>query len=100
MESALITMPPVSSASSSAAADLPLAVGPAIITASKVIASPIAGPSRMTSVPRPGYYRLLSVIGEGAAPADYLPALSEHHEPVILSPGKAFEMLVHHDQWD
>src|SRR5271156_6501923 len=34
MESALMTMPPVASASSSASADLPLAVGPAISTAS------------------------------------------------------------------
>src|SRR5207344_836052 len=33
MESALMTMPPVSCASSSASADLPLAVGPAISTA-------------------------------------------------------------------
>src|SRR3984893_16553778 len=37
MESALITTPPVFCASSSASADLPLAVGPAISTASKLL---------------------------------------------------------------
>ena len=51
----------------------------------------------MTSIPPPGTYRLLSVIGEDANPADYLPVLSGHQDPVILSPDKAFEVLVHHN---
>ncbi len=53
----------------------------------------------MTSVERPGHYRLLSVIGEGAEPADYLPILTDRFEPVVLSPGRAFEVLVHHDDF-
>src|SRR5262249_49506119 len=50
----------------------------------------------MTSVEPPGYYRLLSVIGEGAEPADYASIVSDRLDPVVLSPGRAFEVLVHH----
>jgi phosphoserine phosphatase len=46
----------------------------------------------------PREYRLLSVIGEGADPADYLAIASDHMDPVILSPGHAFELLVHHER--
>ncbi len=53
----------------------------------------------MTSVERPGHYRLLSVVGEGAEPADYLPLLADRFEPVVLSPRRAFEVLVHHDDF-
>src|SRR6185312_9037872 len=48
MESALMMMPPVRSASESASADLPLAVGPAISTAS--VASPFAPPRSSPSM--------------------------------------------------
>src|SRR6266478_2307030 len=70
MESALITTPPISSAKASAWCDLPLAVGPAIRTA-----------SNFTSLP---FFRgtmfVLNVIGKGAAK--------------ILSPGHAFDLAV------
>lgn len=52
----------------------------------------------MTSVPPPGTYRLLSVIGTGADPALYLPAISHYLDPVILSPSQAFEVLVRHER--
>src|SRR3954454_12447959 len=77
MESALITMPPISSARASAAADLPLAVGPAIRTASNFIGQ------RMF---------VLSVIGKGAEP-DLFAGLGASAVE-ILSAGFAFDIPV------
>src|SRR6188508_2805297 len=76
MESALITAPPICSASASAAADLPLAVGPAISTASKLMA---------------GTMFVLNVIGKGAEPSLFS---GIGGAPVILSPGLAFDLPV------
>src|SRR5688572_16670620 len=77
MESALITAPPIRSASASAARDLPLAVGPAISTASKLLMA--------------GTMFVLNVIGKGAAP-DLFRSLGG--TPAILSPGFAFDLPV------
>src|ERR1700733_10684339 len=77
MESALITTPPISSAKASAWCDLPLAVGPAIRTASYFMARTMF---------------VLNVIGKGAEPGlfrglDYGPAN-------ILSPRHAFDLPI------
>jgi len=53
----------------------------------------------MTSYDPPGHYRLLSVIGDGARPEEYLPILTDRFDPVVLSEGRAFEVLVHHDDF-
>src|SRR3569833_3067733 len=77
MESELITTPPISSAMASAAADLPLAVGPAIRTASNFIAATMF---------------VLNVIGKGADPELFAGLGAGAVEE--LSPGFAFDMPV------
>src|SRR3569833_2415010 len=75
MESALITTPPVFSASSSAAADLPLAVGPAISTASNFMGLMMSG-------------FVVNVIGKGVEPSRF----SALGAITVLSPGLAFDI--------
>src|SRR5438067_6745265 len=77
MESALITTPPISSAKASAAADLPLAVGPAIRTASNFIAATMF---------------VLNIIGKGADPGLFAGLGASAVE--ILSAGFAFDIPV------
>src|SRR6202043_2455633 len=66
MESALITTPPVFCASSSASADLPLAVGPAISTASKVLDCEFTMSLVATLICNPANPALDSTIVDGA----------------------------------
>src|SRR3569833_717261 len=77
MESELITTPPTSPATASAAADLPPAVGPAIRTASNFIAATMF---------------VLNVIGKGADPKLFAGLGAGAVEE--LSPGFAFDMPV------
>src|ERR1700730_11506993 len=82
MESALITTPPISSAKASAWADLPLAVGPAIRTASNFTFLPFVR----------GTMFVLNVIGKGADP--HLFDGLGSGDVQILSPFHAFDLPV------
>src|SRR3569833_2418816 len=75
MESALITTPPVVSASSSAAADLPLAVGPAISTAANFMGLMMSG-------------FVVNVVGKGVEPSRF----SALGAITVLSPGLDFDI--------
>src|SRR5476649_1525270 len=77
MESALITTPPISAASASAAADLPLAVGPAI---------------RMASYSMAHTMFVLNVIGKGAEPGMFRGL--DNGPATILSPHHAFDLPI------
>ena len=88
MLSALMTVPPKVAASSSASADLPLAVGPAMMTTAGAFAGGIGVGIVMTVIAGPGAARVEACVGEIIA------ALPVPVMPDWLAPGAACDLAL------